>query len=73
MHRLIIDTTTSSKAELIKRLNAQPFTIKCDDGGAYREDPTLSQIHLVSKITDQEVEDWMYEEKGIDYIGVTTQ
>lgn len=71
-HRLVIDTTTASKDELIKRLLAEPFILKCRDAGAYREDPMLSKIEVRSKIDEHAVDEWVYSQKGVDCFGVSS-
>lgn len=71
-YRLIIDTTTSSKAELMARLQQQPFILECRDAGAYREDPTLSKIEVTSQIDEYAMDEWMYEQKGVDCLGVSS-
>jgi hypothetical protein len=73
INSLVIDTTTSSKDKLIKRLRAQATTSGVTDAGAYRQDETLSMIRVSTTLDEYEMEAWLYEEKGIDYLGVTVE
>lgn len=66
----IIDCTTADKAKLVRRLAALKSTVEARDGGEYREDRTLSQVHVTSSKTEEELDDWLYSTKGIDYLGV---
>ena len=71
-HRLIIDTTTASKDELIKRLLGEPFVLDCRDGGVYQEDPMLAKIEVDSELDEFAIDHWMYTQKGVDCFGVTS-
>jgi hypothetical protein len=66
----IIDTCTADKNNLIRRLKALKSTISCEDGGVYHEDKSFSQVWLETNWNEDDVERWLYETKGINYIGV---
>ncbi len=72
IHNLIIDTTTASKEELMRRLKQESFTVDCRDGGAYHDDPMLSKIELQSHLDEYTVEDWLHQQRGVDCFGVTS-
>jgi len=55
---------------LIKLLNEQPDT-QAHYGGAYREDTSLCQIIVVSPLTEDQIDDFLYRANGVDYIGVS--
>jgi len=42
----IIDTYTSDKKNLIRRLKALKSTFSCEDGGVYHQDKNCSQVWL---------------------------
>lgn len=73
VNRLVIDTTTASKDELMRRLRTQPTMKEVTDGGPYQQDRTLSVIRVVTTLDEHELEAWLYDEKGIDYLGVTVE
>lgn len=69
-NQLIIDTHTKTKGNLIARLKRLNSTLKVQDGGAYREDASYSQVRLSTTKTEVEVDNWLWRTKGIDYVGV---
>lgn len=69
MNKLGIDCYTKGKARLMRRLNSLVSTHSVTDGGAYREDLNLSQIHLETAWTEEELDKWLYQTPGLDYIG----
>ena len=70
MNNLGIDTKTKGKKALISRLKALKTTISVCDGGEYCQDRSLSQIHISTSWTEEELENWLYNAKNVDYIGV---
>ena len=68
--KFIIDCQTAGKKNLMRRLNALKSIKSATDGGAYRQDLTLSQVHVTTTWTEEELESWLYTTKGIDYLGV---
>ena len=70
MNKLGIDVPTKGVKQLIRRLKALKTTEFVVDGGAYREDRSISQVLLDTSWTEKELEDWLYRTKGVDYIGV---
>jgi hypothetical protein len=67
--KLGIDVATLDKGRLIKRLNALKATIHACDGGAYREDPSISRVLLDTDWNEAQLDTWLYNSKGIDYYG----
>jgi hypothetical protein len=41
-----------------------------EDGGAYKEDATYSQVWLTTTKTLHEIDEWLYTLVGISYVGV---
>lgn len=69
-HSLGIDVRTKSMLELVEQLKALPTTISVEFGGEYREDPSYCQVHVITKMTEAQMDDWLYASNGIDYVGV---
>lgn len=69
MNRLGIDVQTSSVKRLVRRLKRLKAIESVEDGGAYREEPNASQVLLDTVWTEEELDDWLYRTKGVDYIG----
>lgn len=70
MNKLGIDAPTKGVKALIRRLRQLKTTDFVTDGGAYREDMSISQVLIDTIWTEKELEDWLYRSKGVDYIGV---
>lgn len=69
--KLVIDTTTTSKDELLARLKQHPNVSAAADDGSYDEDPSLSRLVVTTELNEYEMDAWLYEQRGVDYIGVT--
>jgi hypothetical protein len=67
--RLGIDVPTKGKKETIRRLRRLKTTIEVSDGGVYWEDRYYSQIHIDTTWTEEQLDDWLYRTKGIEYVG----
>lgn len=65
-----IDVWTDHRQELIRRLRTVPGVISVQSGGPYVQGPEWSQVWLETTLTERQVEDWMYAQKGIEYVGV---
>lgn len=70
MNHLGIDAPTKGVKSLIRRLKQLKTTDYVIDGGAYKEDTSISQVLIDTTWTEKELEDWLYRSKGMDYIGV---
>jgi len=70
MNKLGIDAPTKGVKSLIRRLKQLKTTDYVIDGGAYKEDTSISQVLIDTTWTEKELEDWLYRSKGMDYIGV---
>lgn len=68
--RFIIDTDTSTQKRVMRRLAALKSTEAVSNGGAYREDPRYSQVHVTTTKTEAELDDWLYRTKGIECLGL---
>ena len=69
-HRLGIDVETRCASALARRLAPLKTTMSVIKAGAYREDPGYTQVWVDTRMTEDELEDWLYRAKGIDYVGV---
>lgn len=69
-YRLGIDVETRCVANLKKRLGDLKTTFALHNAGAYREDPAYTQIWVDTRMTEEQLEEWLYRAKGIDYVGV---
>lgn len=70
IHRLIIDVYTKSIRSVINRLKVLKSTISVQDGGQYCHCSDYSQVWIETIKSLEEMEDWLYKTKGVDYIGV---
>lgn len=68
-NKLGIDVETRHKANLIRRLATLKTTVSVADGGKYHEDLSFSQVHLETSWSEGDLDLWLYETKGIDYVG----
>jgi hypothetical protein len=68
--KFIIDSYTKSKNKLIRRLLRLKTTISCEDGGEYNIDRSLSQVLIETSLTESELDFWLWNTEGIEYIGV---
>ena len=71
--KFIIDTYTIGKGKLISRLSKLKTTISCEDGGMYHQDKELSQIWIDTIWSEDKLDEWLYNAKGIYYIGVAVK
>jgi len=69
-YRLGIDVETCCASALVRRLAQLKTTFNISNAGAYREDPGYTQVWVDTRMTEDELEDWLYRAKGIDYVGV---
>lgn len=69
-YRLGIDVETRCASALVRRLGQLKTTFNISNAGAYREDPSYTQVWVDTRMTEDELEDWLYRAKGIDYVGV---
>lgn len=67
--KLGIDVRTLNMGLLMNRLAALKTTISVRSGGAYTQDTSLSQIHLDTTWNEAQLDLWLYNSTGIDYIG----
>lgn len=70
IHRLGIDVETRCVSNLMRRLGDLKTTFALYNAGAYRENPGYTQVWVDTRMTEDEMEDWLYRAKGIDYVGV---
>ena len=69
VYELGIDVETKHKRKLITRLRSLKTTVMVEDGGEYREDRHISQVHIDTTWNESQLDDWLYRTKGIEYIG----
>jgi hypothetical protein len=69
MNHLGIDAPTKGVKSLIRRLKQLKTTDYVIDGGAYREEMSISQVLIDTTWAEKELEDWLYKSKGVDFIG----
>ena len=60
LNHIGIDVDTRSVSYLCRRLNKLEAVESAVDGGMYHHDKTYSQIHLVTSMTEDEVDSWLY-------------
>jgi hypothetical protein len=70
MNTLGIDVETKDAASLINRLKQLKSTELVLNHGMYHADPSYSQVHVVTSKFENELEDWLYRTKGVNYVGV---
>lgn len=79
MNAFILDAPTgrprrrqglANAVTIIQRLVALSGT-QAQLGGRYREDTTLCQIMVQTPMTERELDNWLWGQKGIDYIGLS--
>lgn len=69
-YHLGIDVETHSASALVRRLAQLKTTFNIIKAGSYHEDPGYTQAWVDTRMTEAELEDWLYRAKGIDYVGV---
>ena len=70
-HSLGIDVRTKDSAKLRAALKRLPKVIFAVDGGVYREDAHYSQIHVLTLMTEDELDHWLFgTEHGCEVVGV---
>lgn len=69
-HCLGIDVPTSHASRVVKRLELLKTTQLVSRQGPYREDPGYTQVWVDTRMTEDELDDWCYRTKGIEYVGV---
>jgi hypothetical protein len=73
MNHLGIDVATCDVKRLTARLANLKTTHEVHNGGAYHADPSYSQVHLITTMTEEELDDWLYRvNHGADYVGTFT-
>ena len=60
VNKLGIDVATADKAIIMTKLKRLTSTKSVTDGGEYREDREISQIHIDSILTEDDLDDWLY-------------
>jgi len=69
MNKFIIDTETKGHKEIIRRLNRLKSTIDLVDNGYYRQIPECSKVTIETTLTEEQLEDWLWE-NNFYYVGV---
>jgi hypothetical protein len=64
-----IDAPTGATKNIIRILKKLRTTVAVENAGAYREDRNISQIWIDTTWTEQKLDAWLYNTKGIDYVG----
>lgn len=64
-----IDVPTKGKGKTISRLRKLKTTRDVCDGGEYHQDRNYSQIHIDTTWTEDQLDDWLYHVKDVDYVG----
>jgi hypothetical protein len=68
--KYVLDTETKTARSLLGRLRKKKGIIACNFGGMYHMDKTLCQLHILSDLTEGDLDEWLYKTKGINYIGL---
>ena len=70
MNKLGIDVQTRDLKKLLTYLERLKTTHYIEDGGMYREDRSISQLHITTTWTEEELDDWLYNRAhGCEYHG----
>ena len=69
INKLGIDVITADATKLIRKLNRLEST-SAQDRGVYREDSTYAKVYVETGFTFKELEDWLYYESQLGYVGV---
>ena len=73
MNKLIIDVHTRDVVRIVYQLKRLKSTGEISYA-EYRECQECSQILIETKMTEEQMDEWLYKTKSIpDYIGVVTQ
>lgn len=68
---LIVDCETAHKERLMMGIESLPGVFDVQDGGAYREDPSYSQIWVETELSVAELEHDLYNERWANgWVGV---
>ena len=68
--KYIIDASTRQVRTLLGRLRKKKGIEACNFGGVYHEDKSLCQLHLLSSLSEDQIEEWLYK-SNLHYLGVT--
>ena len=70
MNKLIIDVHTRDVVRIVYQLKRLKSTGEISYS-KYRECPECSQIFVETKMTEEQMDEWLYKKKSVqDYIGV---
>lgn len=70
MNSFLIDVPTRAAYNTLRRLQHLKTTYRAETKGKYVEDASVTQLFIETKWTEDELEQWLYKSKGVDYIGV---
>ena len=73
INHLGIDAPTKGAGVLRRRLQRLMTTKAVEDGGVYREDPSLCQIWVDTVWTKMQLDHWLWKSAGIAYVGTFTR
>ncbi len=70
MNHLGIDVQTRDVKKLMVNLKRLKTTHGVENGGVYWQDKSLSQVHITTTWTEDELDDWLYRvAHGCEYVG----
>lgn len=72
LNTFIIDIETHDAKRCITRLRRLVWIHSAENGGVYREDPSYTQIHVVTDKDEAKIDQWLYD-NNFDYVGVVSQ
>lgn len=65
-----IDVQTEDVKKLIGKLNRLTTTVDIGNAGMYHQDKGYSIVWINTKLTKDELEDWLYNYSHCNYVGV---
>jgi hypothetical protein len=64
-----IDVLTEDAARLVEELEALAHVNFADNAGQYIQDSGYSQVLVCTDLTEEQLEDWLYEHSEAEYVG----
>jgi hypothetical protein len=70
MRMIGIDVLTEDAARLVEELEALAHVNFADNAGQYLQDRGTSQVLVSTDLTEEQLEDWLYEHSEAEYVGI---
>jgi hypothetical protein len=69
MNKFGIDVTTEDVKLLIRELTRLAHVYSAEYGGYYLADRSYAQVHVHTDLTEEQLQDWLYDQSEADYVG----